>query len=169
MSTERGSGGDDGPIDQDLIRRYREANAALEERPSASARASILAAAAREVRAQPVNAARVYRGRTRWPLAAAATVMLSTFAVMLAIRTNEEMPQFSSDQKPRTNEAAQKAAPPSDAVIDEDAKRARPSQPSAEVVQEDTQREKQSQPAPALNRQSMAGTAFGNWKKPSTI
>lgn len=158
MSTGRESGGDDDRVDQDLIRRYREANAALDERPSASARASILAAAAREVRAQPVDAAGVYRNRSRWPLAAAATVMLSTLAVMLAIRTNEEMPQFSPDQQPRTNEIAQKVAPaefPPSAVTDKDAKRAKPAQPAAEVIQEDAQRQKQSQATPALNQQSM--------------
>jgi hypothetical protein len=79
---------------EDLIDRYRQATAELDERPAASARASILAAAARTVDAKPVDAATYRRTRPRWPLAAAATVMLSTLAVLLAIRTNEEMPQF---------------------------------------------------------------------------
>ncbi len=147
MNTEPGDGGNDDSVDRDLIRRYREANAAVEERPSASVRASILAAAAREVRAKPTDAAVVTRRRTRWPLAAAAAVMLSTLAVMLAIRTNEEMPQFSPEQ-PRTNEAAQKvapAAPPATAGIEA-------------VIEKQAKRETQPQAAPALNRQSMPPT-----------
>jgi len=143
MNTERGDGGNDDSVDHDLIRRYREANAAVDERPSASVRASILAAAAREVGAKPTDAAVVTRRRARWPLAAAAAVMLSTLAVMLAIRTNEEMPQFSPEQ-PRTNEAAQKVAPASP--------------PATAVIEENAKREKQSQAAPTLTRESMPRT-----------
>ena len=144
MNTERGDGGNDDSVDRDLIRRYREANAAGDERPSASVRASILAAAAREVGAKPTDAAVMTPRRARWPLAAAAAVMLSTLAVMLAIRTNEEMPQFSPEQ-PRTNEAAQKvapAAPPATALIEA-------------AIEEQAKRETQPPAAPALNRQSM--------------
>lgn len=88
MSTDR----DDAPA-----RRYREASAALDERPSAATRAAILAAAARQVEAQPlsVDAPRVVR-RPRWPLAAAAAVLLSTLAVMMANRTEQEMPSFTA-------------------------------------------------------------------------
>ena len=59
MSTEHENGGDD--FDRDLVRRYREASAGLDERPSASTRAAILAAAAREVQAKPVVAGTAYR------------------------------------------------------------------------------------------------------------
>jgi hypothetical protein len=87
---------DSGAADPELTNRYRQASAQVDERPAASTRASILAAAAREVGARPVDAAAPFRTPRRWPLAAAAAVMLSTLAVMLAIRTNEEMPQFSA-------------------------------------------------------------------------
>ena len=88
MSTDR----DDVPA-----RRYREASATLDERPSAATRAAILAAAARQVEARPrsADAPRVVR-RPRWPLAAAAAVLLSTLAVMMANRTGQEMPSFTA-------------------------------------------------------------------------
>ncbi len=105
MSTDRDKGGADDSgsrrAERELTDRYRQASDELGERPSASVRASILAAAAREVGAKPVDAAMPYRARPRWPLAAAAAVMLSTLAVMLAIRTNEEMPQFSAPSEPQ--------------------------------------------------------------------
>jgi len=74
---------------------YRAASQALDERPSAQARAAILAAAAREVGAQPRDAAAIgappRRGRPalRWPMAAAATVLLSSLAVMMAERVEQ--------------------------------------------------------------------------------
>jgi hypothetical protein len=83
MSTDR----DDAPA-----RRYREASAALDERPSAATRAAILAAAARQVEARPQAADAPRLVRRRWPLAAAAAVLLSTLAVMMADRTGQEMP-----------------------------------------------------------------------------
>jgi hypothetical protein len=81
-------------------RGYRAASDMLDERPSAATRAAILAAAARHVQAGPRDAAApkaVPRSapRRRWPLAAAAAVMLSTLAVMMATRTEQEMPTFS--------------------------------------------------------------------------
>jgi hypothetical protein len=95
--------------DQDLLQRYQAASAESDERPSAAVRASILAAAAREVNARPTDSKVTYR--TRWPLAAAAAVMLSTLAVMLAIRTSEEMPQFEAPaESSRARQAP--AAPP---------------------------------------------------------
>jgi hypothetical protein len=79
-------------------RDYRAATDALEERPSAATRAAILAAAARQVRATPRDAVepigRRVVARSRWPLAAAAAVLLSTLTVMLAVRTEQEMPTF---------------------------------------------------------------------------
>ncbi len=79
-----------------MVDRYRQASAELDERPSASLRASIVAAAAREVGARPISADAPRHFRPRWPLAAAAAVMLSTLAVMMAIRTSEEMPQLNA-------------------------------------------------------------------------
>jgi len=105
MSTDR----DDAPA-----RRYREASAALDERPSAATRATILAAAARQVEARPLSAdaPRVVR-RPRWPLAAAAAVLLSTLAVMMADRTGQEMPAFTA---PAEHAPASVAVAPATAV-----------------------------------------------------
>lgn len=88
MSTDR---------DDATMRRYREANAALDEGPSAATRAAILAAAARHVEAKP-RAADAPRAahRRRWPFAAAAAVLLSTLAVMMAQRAEQEMPTFTA-------------------------------------------------------------------------
>lgn len=83
--------------DDATLRRYREANAALDERPSEATRATILAAAAREVNARPVSAdAPRPVARRRWPLAMAATVLLSTLAALVATRTEQEMPTFNA-------------------------------------------------------------------------
>ena len=111
VNEDRDTDGADSSANPELVSRYRQASAEMDERPAASARASILAAAAREVGARPVDAATKLRAPRRWPLAAAAAVMLSTLAVMLAIRTNEEMPQFSPPPEP-VRSTADTAAPP---------------------------------------------------------
>jgi len=80
--------------DDALERRYREASAALDERPAAATRAAILAAAARQGDAGPQAADAPRPVRRRWPVAAAAAVLLSSLAVMLAHRTEQEMPTF---------------------------------------------------------------------------
>ena len=97
--------------DDASLRRYRQASDALDERPSASTRAAILAAAARHVEAKP-QAAEAPRPllRRRWPLAAAATVLLSTLAVMLASRTEQEMPRFTAPAE-RVQESVPNAQP----------------------------------------------------------
>jgi hypothetical protein len=87
--------------DDETLRRYREASAALDERPAHAARASILAAAAREVGAGPRAANAPRAVRMRWPLAAAAAVLLSTLAVMLASRTEHEMATFTAPEDRR--------------------------------------------------------------------
>ena len=116
MSTRDKGGPDDSSVsraERELTDRYRQASAEVGERPSVTVRASILAAAAREVGAKPVDAAAPYRTRPRWPLAAAAAVMLSTLAVMMAIRTSEEMPQFSEAPAPSpARSAADNVTPP---------------------------------------------------------
>lgn len=82
------------------LRGYRAANDALDERPSAATRAAILAAAARQVQATPRDATEPIAvraaSRSRWPFAAAAAVLLSTLAVMMAVRTEQEMPTFTA-------------------------------------------------------------------------
>ena len=112
VNEDRDSSGADGSANPELVKRYRQASAEADERPAASARASILAAAAREVGAKPVDAATLVRTPRRWPLAAAAAVMLSTLAVMLAIRTNEEMPQFNAPPEPARSATDNAALPP---------------------------------------------------------
>ena len=124
MSTDR----DDAPA-----RRYREASAALDERPSASTRAAILAAAARQVEARPrpADAPRIVR-RPRWPLAAAAAVLLSTLAVMMANRTEQEMPSFTAPAE-RAPEAAAIAPAPSAAASSSDSAVPLPAPPIAQT------------------------------------
>jgi len=112
VNEDRNSRGADGSANPELVSRYRQASAEADERPAASARASILAAATREVGAKPVDAATPVRTPRRWPLAAAAAVMLSTLAVMLAIRTNEEMPQFNAPPEPARSATDNAALPP---------------------------------------------------------
>lgn len=81
------------------VQGYRAATESLDERPSAATRNAILAAAARQVQAGPRDArASVAPAprRQRWPYAAAAAVLLSTLAVMMATRTEQEMPTFTA-------------------------------------------------------------------------
>jgi len=81
--------------DGQVTRRYRDASDALGEAPSAATRAAILAAAARQVQARPEDALnmakRPTRAFARWPLGAAAAVLLSTLAVLMADRTGREI------------------------------------------------------------------------------
>ncbi len=103
--------------DERLDRGYRAANDTLDERPSAATRASILAAAARQVQAGPRDAQALRRvpragAMLRWPMAAAAAVLLSTLAVMMAVRTEREMPSFSPPAEiaePRASTASDSA------------------------------------------------------------
>jgi len=94
------------------VRGYRAATDTLDERPSAATRAAILAAAARQVQAaprdarEPIAAPRV-SPRKRWPYAAAAAVLLSSLAVMMATRTEREMPTFTAP----TERVPENAAP----------------------------------------------------------
>ncbi len=95
------------------VRGYRAATNALDERPSAATRATILAAAARRIPAGPRDARAPLaapRGpsRRRWPYAVAASVLLSSLAVILATRTEREMPTFSAPAE----RVAENVAPP---------------------------------------------------------
>jgi hypothetical protein len=101
-------------------RAYRAAGETLGERPSAAARAAILAAAARQIHAAPRDAsapiASPARRMPRWPMAAAAAVLLSTLAVMMAVRTEHEMGTFTppaGSEAPRAQAPAAAPAAPS--------------------------------------------------------
>lgn len=100
------------------VRGYRAATDALDERPSAATRAAILAAAARQVQAaprdarEPIAAPRV-TSRKRWPYAAAAAVLLSSLAVMMATRTEREMPTFTAPVEHTAESAAPSKPVPS--------------------------------------------------------
>ncbi|GMV57900.1 MAG: hypothetical protein AMXMBFR72_10130 [Betaproteobacteria bacterium] len=74
--------------ERDVLRGYRAANEALDEAPREGTRAAILAAAARAVEAKPRAVDRMRHWR--FPLAAAATVLISTVAVIVATRTEQE-------------------------------------------------------------------------------
>ena len=134
-----------------IVDHYRRASDELEERPSAALRASIVAAAAREVGARPISADALRRTRPRWPLAAAAAVMLSTLAVMMAIRTDEQMPQFDAPPEAARG-TADGAAPPAASA---------PAAPMAEP------REAINQPAPERERAPTQERAGARLKKES--
>jgi hypothetical protein len=102
------------------VRGYRAATDTLDERPSAATRATILAAAARQVQAGPRDAREPIAApgvapRKRWPYAAAAAVLLSSLAVMMATRTEREMPTFTAPvERIAENTAPSKPVPSSD-------------------------------------------------------
>lgn len=77
--------------DRRLLRHYAAANAALDEAPSEAARAAILAAAARAAGARPQLAGRPRKWRL--PLAAAASLLVGTVAVLLATRFDHAPPE----------------------------------------------------------------------------
>jgi len=93
--------------DRRVMQRYAAASAALDEAPSAATRAAILAAAARAAGARPQPMARVRRWRL--PLAAAASVLVGTIAVLLATRIDESSPVVPAPAPPAATVAA---APP---------------------------------------------------------
>ena len=98
---------------EERVRRdYRAATDAVDERPSAATRAAILAAAAREVNSRPEAKVKPRRpAMARWPMAAAAAVLLSTLVGLLAVRTEREMPSFNQMPESVQPPAASSAAP----------------------------------------------------------
>ncbi len=78
--------------DEDTLRAYRAASEALDEQPGASVRATVLAAAAREIDAKPQLGDRVARprfGGSRRPLALAASVLVGAIALTVALQKEE--------------------------------------------------------------------------------
>lgn len=102
--------------DNEITRRYRDASGELGETPSAAARAAILAAAARQVQARPEDASNIAkrpRAFARWPLGAAAAVLLSTLAVLMADRTEREIgSELASSRADSATEARSEVAKP---------------------------------------------------------
>jgi hypothetical protein len=148
--------------DDASLRRYREANAALDERPSAATRAAILAAAARQVEAKPQPAEAPRVTRRRWPLAAAAAVLLSTLAVMMAQRTEQEMPTFTApaEQSLAKVAAAPPGSPPAAEQAGRESQAPRPAAPAADSTSQTPA--KNDVPAePAARRKESAGTRAG--------
>lgn len=85
-------------VDAPIAHGYRDAATQLNEVPSPAVRATVLAAAARAVQAKPMSVradggAVPLRGSSRYrvPLAAAASLLVGTVAVLLAQRTEDEM------------------------------------------------------------------------------
>jgi hypothetical protein len=145
--------------DDASLRRYREANAALDERPSAATRAAILAAAARQVEAKPQPAEAPRVTRRRWPLAAAAAVLLSTLAVMMAQRTEQEMPTFTApaEQLPAKVAAAPAGSPPAAEQVTQESQASRPAAPASDSAPQASS--KNDVPAEtAARRKEAAGT-----------
>ncbi len=98
------------PNDQRVLKHYKAANAALDEAPRDQTRAAILAAAARAAgsRPQPVGRAR----RWRLPLAAAASLLVGTVAVLLATRIDEVAVEDAEPMRPTASVAVSSAAEP---------------------------------------------------------
>lgn len=106
-----------------IARAYREASHAIDERPDPRVRAAVLAAAARAVDAKPTDAAhrRPANARAshpfsarRWPLSAAALLVVSIMAGLVATRGWWERPDLvdANQQQRATPEApAQSGAP----------------------------------------------------------
>lgn len=99
QSPESNDGVKDDAAEDRVRRAYRSASASLNETPSAAVRAAVLAAAARAVQARPTGVAAdgvapALRGKPRYrmPLAAAASVLVGTIAVLLVQRTEERLP-----------------------------------------------------------------------------
>ncbi len=127
---------------------YRAASDALDERPGAAARAAILAAAARAGDAAPLHVKLASR-RWRIPLAAAATVLVSTIAVMVAQRIEHEAQVTAEHAVPPAQggrvDARDAAAPPTVAA---------PATPRAPAVMQAPRRE-----APAVSSRSAPAAA----------
>jgi hypothetical protein len=77
--------------DRRVLQAYRDASALLDEEPAQAGRAAILAAATRAAGARPQAVGRPRRWRL--PLAAAASALVGTIAVLLATQVQREAPR----------------------------------------------------------------------------
>lgn len=126
--------------ERDVLRGYRAANEALDEAPRKTTRATLLAAAARAVEAKPRAVDRMRRWRL--PLAAAATVLVSTIAVFVATRTEREAAKLAA-APPETG-----AQPSADIYAPEPAAAAPAAEPSARSAERPAPRAQTPQAAP---------------------
>ncbi len=102
------------PDDRRVLQAYRAASVALDEAPAEDTREAILAAArAAAARPQPLGQSR----RWRLPLAAAASVLVGTIAVMLATQVERQAPAERTETI-----AAAPAAPDAKVAADADAR-----------------------------------------------
>jgi hypothetical protein len=161
--------------DDRSVQGYRAATESLDERPSVSTRNAILAAAARQVQSGPRDARAPVapaRRRQRWPYAAAAAVLLSTLAVMMATRTEQEMPTFTAPADNSGRVAAPTAEPApakpaaADGVVADAAPTPAPaaSKPAPKVAQREAQ-PAQVTTAPASPAPPPAPVSAGNEAK----
>ncbi len=141
------------PDDRRVLQAYRAASAALDEAPAEDTRAAILAAAARATAAQPQPLGRP--SRWRLPLAAAASALVGTIAVLLATQVERQAPAEQSETI-----AAAPAAPDAkvaaDAVARDEAEPASP--PAARAAPTAVVRPK-AQAKPQQDRESAPTTA----------
>ncbi|MGH6624593.1 MAG: hypothetical protein ACREBN_11495 [Burkholderiaceae bacterium] len=160
--------------DEEVTRRYRDASDELGEAPSAAARAAILAAAARQVQSRPVDAMSTVkqpsRSFARWPLGAAAAVLLSTLAVLMADRTEREiateLASSRTDSAPAARSEAAKPVPSAPAVAPaQDPKAKQDDAASAEVQQSTVRREA----APRAEAQSATPSAATTPARPAAL
>jgi hypothetical protein len=136
---------------RDVTAAYRAANAALNERPDAATRAAILAAAARAVDAGPraVGAAR-WR-QWRFPLAAAATLLVSTVAFITAQRIDELPPtQVAGAPMPAAPAPTDAEAPPAKAATENPSEG--PTRASRREIAQSERKETEFEPAPVAKR-----------------
>ena len=88
-----------------ITRAYREASNATDERPDPRVRAAVLAAAARAVNAKPRDAARTVTtypfAARRWPLSAAALVVVSIMTGLVVTRGWWERPDLVDASQPQ--------------------------------------------------------------------
>lgn len=98
------------PNDQRVLKHYEAANAALDEAPRDQTRTAILAAAARAAHSRPHPVGRARRWRL--PLAAAASLLVGTIAVLLATRIDEVALEDARPLPPTASVAVPSAAEP---------------------------------------------------------
>lgn len=104
------------PDDRRVLQAYRAASVALDEAPAEDTRAAILAAAARATAARPQPLGRPRSWRL--PLAAAASVLVGTIAVLLATQVERQAPVERAETI-----AAAPAAPGAKVAADTDARK----------------------------------------------